>query len=380
MINITGAPSNSSDRNSKICTIRDSVNKFTTLKKWLTVPDVAKRFSNFFDEDITEADVLQQALDGHFKISINIVRPVKVRRTKVVAWDGTEWLMFPRMMNKNPLPPEQTLGNAKCPPILEALWKRIPEDERKMFMPVLLGRRIDDERFLILDQQITEISGIFDLPMIGDERLDVEYQYHLLTGGAVVGLQSMGDAYVEDENRVICQLQVHRNLSERLTESQIHLCKLKEHISNKKIKRPEAQRLFTDHLNKYENEYFQEREEELNKIFPSTDKLDDYEPANTFPEDSVFVVRSAALREFERLMTEAPSSNETCPRADTHPRSHGHLNHDLQMQQRANEIAAELREKSSTKIAPTRGRVARILAEELGKGQTSVLRRIRLQW
>ena len=354
--------------------------KFTDMKEWLTVADAAKRLSYYFGDDISEADVLQHALDGHFTMSINIVSPAKVRRSKVVAWDGTEWLMVPRLMNRNPLPPELTLGNAKCPPMLEALWKRIPEDERELVMPVLLGRKINDEHFVILDQKITEINGICDLPMIDDERLDVVHQYHLLTGGPVVGLQSMGDAFVEDENGVICQLQVHRNVSEPLTESKIQLRKLKEHISNKKIKRSEAQRLLVEHLNQFKAEYSQEREKELDQIFSSVDDMDDYEPASTLPEDSVLVVRSAALREFERLMTVVPSCAETCLVAGTSLKSKGHLAFDPVLQLQANEIAAELTGKSVIHKGPTKGQVARILGEKLHMDAGTVERRIRLQW
>ena len=43
------------------------------LKEWLTVPDAAKRLSVIFGEEVTEADVLRLALDGHLKLSIYFV-------------------------------------------------------------------------------------------------------------------------------------------------------------------------------------------------------------------------------------------------------------------------------------------------------------------
>lgn len=355
------------------------MNKFTTLKKWLTVPEAAKRLSNSFGEDISEADVLQQALDGNLKISTNIVSSVKARRTKVVAWDDTEWLMLPTR-SKDPLPPELTFGNAKCPPMLQAWWARIPEDERKEFTPALCDRRIDDKRFLMLDQPITEIRGIYDLPMIGGERLDVEHQYHLLIGGPVVGLQSEDNAYVEDENGVIWQLCDGQKLSDPPTESEIQLRKLKEHISSQKIKRSEAKRLLAEHVYQNKAEYSQERDRELDKIFPCVDEPDGYESANTLPEDSVLVVRGTALREFARLMTEGPSSKETCPVADPQPRPRGHLNLDPDLQLQAKAIAAELTDKSVIHKRPTKRQVATILAKKVNMGITTVLRRIRLQW
>lgn len=355
------------------------MNKFTNLKKWFTVQEAAKRLSNSFGEDISEADVLQQALDGNLKISIKIVDSVKARRTKVITWGEAEWLMFP-MSSIHPLPPEMTFGNAKCPPILQALWQRIPEDERGKFTPVLLARKIDGNRFLVIEQQITEISGIYDLPMIGDERLDVEHQYHLLTGGPNVSLQSLGDVFVEDENGVFWQLQVHQSMLAQPTEEKIQLRKLKEHISSKKIKRSEAHRLLAEHVHQYEAEYSKERENESNGKFATINELDAYEPLNTLPEESMLIVSCDELLELERLMMGAPQGDETCMLADIQPKPKGHLSFNPDFQLRANAIAAELKAKSVIKKKPGKEAVAKILAKELGMTTSTVMRRILVKW
>ena len=56
----------------------------------------------------------------------------------------------------------------------------------------------------------------------------------------------------------------------------------------------------------------------------------------------------------------------------------GHLNHDLDMQKQANKIAVEL--ESSRKRPPTKGEVAKKLAEKLGMSVGSIERRIRAEW
>ena len=56
----------------------------------------------------------------------------------------------------------------------------------------------------------------------------------------------------------------------------------------------------------------------------------------------------------------------------------GHLNHDLDMQKQANDIAAEL--KLSKNRPPTKDEVAKKLAEKLEMSIESVLRRIRVTW
>jgi len=60
------------------------------------------------------------------------------------------------------------------------------------------------------------------------------------------------------------------------------------------------------------------------------------------------------------------------------PRTPGHLDHDPQWQQKANEIAADLM--VSKKRKPTKGEVAKHLAPKLGETVPTVERRIRKQW
>jgi hypothetical protein len=51
-----------------------------------------------------------------------------------------------------------------------------------------MSLKIDEERFLTLDPEVKTIQGVWDLPMIGGEKLDVERAYQSLIGGPEVGL------------------------------------------------------------------------------------------------------------------------------------------------------------------------------------------------
>ena len=46
------------------------------LREWLTVPDAAEHLSIAFGEEVTEAEVLHLALDGHLTLSVNFVIPM----------------------------------------------------------------------------------------------------------------------------------------------------------------------------------------------------------------------------------------------------------------------------------------------------------------
>ena len=48
------------------------MSKLIKLKEWVTIEQAAKHLSGIFEECVTDADVLQLALDGHLKISVNI--------------------------------------------------------------------------------------------------------------------------------------------------------------------------------------------------------------------------------------------------------------------------------------------------------------------
>ncbi|MGY6272412.1 hypothetical protein ACXIUT_22220 [Achromobacter denitrificans] len=49
------------------------MSKLFTLKQWVTLADAAKYLSVSFGEHVTEADVIQLALDGHLRLSIRLL-------------------------------------------------------------------------------------------------------------------------------------------------------------------------------------------------------------------------------------------------------------------------------------------------------------------
>jgi len=57
------------------------------LKKWLTIPEAAKSLSKLMEEEVSEADILRFALDGHLTLSVNIVNTAYARRGDIVSKD-----------------------------------------------------------------------------------------------------------------------------------------------------------------------------------------------------------------------------------------------------------------------------------------------------
>lgn len=279
------------------------MSKLFNLKEWLTVADAARHLAIVFGEDVTEADVLRLALDGRLRLSVYFVNHAKARCGKVVSWEETDWRLFPdsdefpggRIMRRA----DQAIADEcrPCPQKLEALFNEIPEAERWNYRPMMRELNIDGERFLTLSDDVTTMRGIWDLPMIGNEQLDIEHQCQRLTGGPAVTLQGLDGAFVEGGDGQICQLQEHFDENKYQAGSNAALEGLKLHIAENGIEGEEAESLLNRH--KEQRKVFLEKQ----RTRPAKEN---YYPAGGLPEDAVIVVRTKALREFERHSNDAP--------------------------------------------------------------------------
>ena len=281
--------------------------KLFNLKEWLTVADAARHLSIVFGEEVTEADVLRLALDGRLRLSVHFVNHAKARSGKVIPWEETEWMLFPdsdefpggRVMKR--ADQSEVIDARPCPTKLRALFDDLPPDEREKYYPLLRSLNIDDERFLNLSDEVTTLRGVWDLPMIGNEKLDIEHEYQNLTGGPAVTLQGLDGAFVEGRDGQMCQLQEHYDENEYQAGSSAHLERLQMHIADKGIEGAEAESLLKRHK--------EQRKEFLEKQRNRPAK-ENYYPAGGLPKDAVIVVRTEALREFEQSVNGAPNGPE----------------------------------------------------------------------
>lgn len=254
--------------------------KLFNLKEWLTVADAARHLSIVFGEEVTEADVLRLALDGRLQLSVYFVNHAIGRQAKWIPWEE-----YPELV-------ELTLALDK---------KHGRETERTAEERHELILRCDDD--------VVDIAGVWDLPMIGGERLDVEHQYQGLTDGPAVTLQNLDGAFVEGQDDQIYQLQENYDDNEYQAGSSAALERLKQHIASNGIEGAESESLLNRHK--------EQRKEFLEKRKAKPAK-ENYYPAGGLPKDAVIVVRTEALREFERQSTDEPL-----------PASHAHVSDKL---------------------------------------------------
>lgn len=150
--------------------------KLFALKEWLTLPEAARHLSLMLDDSVSEGDVLRLGLDGHLKLSVNLVNHAVARAGKIIP-----------------------LSEAKYVP-------GIPVAGHEPYF-VLLAMKLNDRECLVFDKHDKSITGTWDLPMLGAERLDVEHKYQAITGGPAVTLMNLEGAFVASQDGQVFQLQ-----------------------------------------------------------------------------------------------------------------------------------------------------------------------------
>jgi hypothetical protein len=277
--------------------------KLFNLKEWLTVADAARHLSIVFGEDVAEADVLRLALDRQLRLSVYFVNHAKARCGKVVRYNEAELMAAIASGNL----PTDLKWHTWPPGAMATLRPDMPPEDAEKSTTMLMSLRIDDDRYLTLSDEITTMRGVWDLPMIGNERLDIEHEYQNLTGGPAVTLQGLDGAFVEGRDGQLCQLQEDFDDNEYQAGSSAQLEKLKQHIAENNIEATEAESLLN--LHKEDRKKYLEKKK-------SQPKLNNYYPASSIPSDGVLVVRTDALREFEASINGLPTPTERAHLSD----------------------------------------------------------------
>lgn len=201
------------------------MSKLFKLKKWLTVPDAAKHLTIVFGEEVTEADVLRFALDGDLRLSVHLVNGAYARSCFLVNVEELEW--------------DEVSGLDGYGTIKIHRGGRIFGDERGCFQ---------------VHRTVTELdSDVWDLPLTGGERVDVEFRYQQLTNGPEVTAVSLDGVFVAATNGDLKEIQSR----------------------------------FED------GPYFNKNDFKKPFLHP-----DNFHPAGALPDDGVFVVRIEALTDF----------------------------------------------------------------------------------
>ncbi len=245
------------------------MSKLFKLKEWLSIPDAAEHLALVFGEAVTEADVLRFALNGSLTISANFVNGGHARFGKLTPISEAPFEEIPSF---NDGPPIRYYGG-----------------------PRFSHRDHEETHVLPLEKDVVSLRGVFDLPMLGGERHDIEHRYQILTGGPPVEMHSMDGAFIKAKDGSIGQLQEDMENNRYQAGSLASLADLEGRIAAGMF----AIDIAEDLLNKHKRDrvaFLSKR-----KAKPHHER---YYPAGGLPDDCTLVVRTRALTDFIALANE----------------------------------------------------------------------------
>ncbi|RBP50764.1 hypothetical protein [Arenicella xantha] len=250
------------------------MSKLFKLKEWLTIAEAATHFSSAFGEQVEKKDIFRLALDGHLKLSVNLVNFAKARIGTVGGLEDAVYYDSPSIFT---------------PELLKRLLSDGVELEQDIAqITVLKSLKLSEDKYINLDDEIITVGGTWDLSMWGAEQLDLEHEYQMLTDGPAVTLETIEGVFLQRGNQV-CQLQesFEQNEFEKGSKASGEL--LERTIIEKNISKKAARKLHEDYRAS-RAEYLEKRSE--------TAKENDYYPMGGLPNDAVYVVKSDEVLRF----------------------------------------------------------------------------------
>ena len=253
------------------------MSKLFKLKKWFTLGETAKHLTLNFGEDVTEADVLRLALDGHMVLSVNFQTSERGQCGKLI-------------------------------PIEDAGFQEIEfvkgEPPSKIYGGIRVQTGDEDTHILKFDGKVVRMVGVYDLPMIGGEKNEVENQYRELVGQQRIWLTSLDGAFVTAGEDQFIQILEDFDDNEYQSGSAAQLEVFERTFALDGISDDKAKEWRLKHKT--------DRAEFLKKRWDDPNR---YYPAGGLSEDSVFVVRNDSLTEL--LLSVASESGEASRAATT---------------------------------------------------------------
>lgn len=240
------------------------MSKLLKLREWLLLPEAAKYLSLVVGEPISEADLLRFALDKRLTLSVHFVNLGVGRVGRVVPIEQAE--RHPPMFPKE--------GE-------EEIW-------------IVSGVPLSDTEVLQFEDDVTRLDGVYDLPMLGAERIDVERRFQELTNGPRVELTNLEGPLLSGEDGVLIRLLESWEENEFADGSRAMI----ESAISRNFPTEEE-------LRERRKAYKPQRDKFLEKERANREagrNIDNYYPAGSLPDDAVFVVRTTSIREFERSL------------------------------------------------------------------------------
>ncbi len=246
------------------------VAKLFKLKSWLTLDEAADHLGSVLNEKVTITDILRLALDRHLILSINLVNGLSCCKGVRIPIDQVPLVVANRqwVKGKGIYPADLEGYPDDADPLGQRQWcaDHSSRFESGELVAYPKGGTFTAHHGYIFDKEITSISGVWDIPLIGSEALDVEHRLQsMIEGPDVTGVCLDGTFLVSASGEKYVRIM--------------------EHVS--------------------ENEYVKDGD---NREKYPWGRYDSYHPAGRLPSDEIFVVRTENLSRFIQSLQEDESS------------------------------------------------------------------------
>lgn len=158
------------------------MSKLLRLKRWVTLDEAARRITAICEETVTEADVLQLALEGHIKLAVHLINGACARACQKVDVSKIEYDQIPSFN-----------GRASFD---------FPKNGRVFTLSNGLAYQVSKEIHPLGE-------GVWDLPLFGSERQSIEKQFQCLVGGPSVSSVVLDSVFVASTNGELFEIQSH---------------------------------------------------------------------------------------------------------------------------------------------------------------------------
>lgn len=274
------------------------MSKLFKLKQWLTVAESATYLSLAFSETVTESDIYRLVLDRHLTLSANLVNYGYARIGRSVGIGEADFYMsdslFLTGINETIDKMREECGEE---PLIRLTTPH------KIISSVAIG----ENQYFKNDvtQDVTQIGGIWDLVMVGNNELNIEHMFQVLTGGPEITLTCIDGIFLSKPSGEVCELQVSVDENEYQTGSNAALRKIREQIGSGSLTSKNAKKALADHK--------EQRVEYLSNV-KSKPMKDNYEPAGLMPEDAIYVLKMSSLNTLTGKKVGSSSVTDTTQR------------------------------------------------------------------
>lgn len=270
--------------------------KLFKAKSYLSLRDAASALSKMLGEDVSKADVLQLGLERQLKLSVNFLnavpavfgqlKPLERCTCKIVL---APWAK-PATADAMDFEWEGESITVADLPSLPAATQTALKKLNLIALPE--GVDWDHSQRLVLDSELQQIEGVWDLPMIGAERLEVAGRY-----------RRAAEEPDDDDGIIDCLFVTQGDITARLMEASgrsvfqtgtlAAAALLEAKVASGRIPANQAQAL---------RQQQDEARKTLRGRAGQKSHPDGYHPAVVFPKGAEIVVKPSALSDFVRTL------------------------------------------------------------------------------